>query len=79
MVCGVTHDPRVTVRYSCGRSPLEARGEGQLSGVAGCWLSVHAREVSVARGGQGTATYRLTAGLRLGDPRDKRDPNAGKD
>ncbi|ELR50265.1 Protein sidekick-2, partial [Bos mutus] len=51
MVCGVTHDPRVTVRYSCGRSPLEARGEGQLSGVAGCWLSVHAREVSAARGG----------------------------
>ncbi|XP_010854785.1 PREDICTED: protein sidekick-2 [Bison bison bison] len=75
MVCGVTHDPRVTVRYSCGQSPLEARGEGQLSGVAGCWLSVPAREVSAARGGQGTATYRLTAGLRLGDPRDKRDPN----
>lgn len=30
MVCGVTHDPRVTVRYSLCCDPMEAKGEGSL-------------------------------------------------
>lgn len=47
MVCGVTHDPRVTVRYSLCCGPMEAKGEGSFRDS---WASVDTKEVSVAVG-----------------------------
>lgn len=65
----MTHDPRVTIRYSLCCGPREAKGRAALR-VAGCWANVRTKEVSVVRGAtehpwweRGRDIYRPGAGL----------------
>lgn len=65
MVCGVAHDPRVTIRYYLCCGPREAKGRAALR-VAGSWVCVCTKEVSMARGATEHpwgAIYRPGAGL----------------
>lgn len=73
---GVRSDPRPPSDRQVLLRPRPLGGKRGGAAFGGRWLLAECpcREVSAARGGQGAATYRLTSGLRPGDPTAQKRP-----